>query len=304
MHGERDGAQSGTLYVVATPIGNLRDITVRALDVLKSVDVVAAEDTRQTRKLLAHYGIAARIIPVHEHNERNAAQALAKLLAAGRSVALVTDAGTPGLSDPGARAVGEARRRGLRVVPVPGPSALTAALSVSGLTSARFLFAGFLPAKAAERRAALEALAAAPDPMVFFEAPHRLAETLTDMARILGGARTILIARELTKMFEEIHQCALSEAASWVGGRPQRSRGEFVLVVGPADETDAAAEQSTPRALAILLDQLPLKQAVVLAAKITGARRNVLYERALAMKDENESAKVKSEARGGPKETR
>ena len=223
--------------------------------------------------------------------------------AAGR-IALVTDAGTPGLSDPGARAVAEARHRGLRVVPVPGPSALTAALSVSGLTSVRFLFAGFLPAKAAERRAALEALAATPDPMVFFEAPHRLEQTLADMAHILGGVRPVLIARELTKMFEEVHECKLGEAVSWIEDQPQRRRGEYVLVVGPADEPDAAAEPSTHRGLSILLDQVPLKQAVALAAKITGARRNVLYDRALAMRDQNESGKMRGEVRGGRKEAR
>lgn len=281
----------------------MRDITVRALDVLKGVDVVAAEDTRQTHKLLAHHGIAAHVIAVHEHNERRAAEGIAKLLASGKSVALVTDAGTPGLSDPGARAVMRARERGLRVVPIPGPSALTAALSVSGLTSARFLFSGFLPARAAERRAMLEALAAASDPLVFFEAPHRVAEMLGDAARIFGGGRRVLIARELTKMFEEIHECALEDAASWIGDKPQRSRGEFVLVISPADEPDTGAEQATHRVLSILLGQLPLKQAVALTAEITGARRKALYERALAMKAKEEAG-MTEEVRSARKQTR
>lgn len=289
--------------MVATPIGNLRDITVRALDVLKSADVIAAEDTRQTRKLLAHYGISSRLIAVHEHNERRAGQALARMLAGGKSVALVTDAGTPGLSDPGARAVAEVRARGLRIVPVPGPSALTAALSISGLASSRFLFAGFLPAKTAERRAALEALAATTDPMIFFEAPHRVAETLTEMARILGSARPVLIARELTKMFEECHQCTLGDAASWIAERPRRASGEFVLIVGAADRPDAASRQSEDHVLRILLDQLPLRQAVALAARITGAGRNALYERALGMKGgKDKNAGAGDEAGDRPRE--
>lgn len=287
--------------MVATPIGNLRDITLRALDVLRSADVVAAEDTRQTQKLLSHHGISARTIAVHEHNERRAAQRITALLAAGKSVALVTDAGTPGLSDPGARAVAQARAQGLRVVPIPGPSALTAALSVSALASPRFLFAGFLPSKAAERRAALEALAAASDALVFFEAPHRVAEALRDMARILGAARRLIIARELTKMFEEIHDCALGDAASWVEARPDRGRGEFVLVVGPAAAV-ARDDLSSERVLRILLAQLPLRQAVALAAKITGASRKALYARALALKGESDGAGFREQARSNRRE--
>jgi 16S rRNA (cytidine1402-2'-O)-methyltransferase len=291
LHSEGDGAQSGTLYVVATPIGNLRDITVRALDVLRNVDMIAAEDTRQTHKLLSHHGIAARMIALHAHNERRAAEQIATLLASGKSVALVTDAGTPGLSDPGARAVACVRERGLRVVPVPGPSALTAALSVSALASPRFLFAGFLPARPAERLAALEALAATSDPIVLFEAPHRVVQSVQDMARILGGKRRVVIARELTKIFEEIQDCSLDSAASWLVEKPERSRGEFVLVIGPAASREAGHVDAWERVLRILLAQLPLSQAVTLAAKITGGTRKPLYERALALKGADDGAK-------------
>lgn len=275
--------------MVATPIGNLRDITIRALDVLKNVDIVAAEDTRQTHKLLSHHGIGARMVAVHEHNERRAAEQIVSLLAGGKSVALVTDAGTPGLSDPGACAVAKAREHGLRVVPLPGPSALTAAISVAALSASRFLFAGFLPSRPAERRTALGRLAATPDPIVFYEAPHRVAQTLRDMARILGGERRVVIARELTKVFEEVHECALDAAVAWLEHKQERSRGEFVLVVGPAPAAQAEEPRAPENVLRILLAQLPLKQAVALAAEITGARRKVLYQRALAWRQPDES---------------
>jgi 16S rRNA (cytidine1402-2'-O)-methyltransferase len=270
----------------------LRDITIRALDVLKSVDIVAAEDTRQTHKLLSHHGIAAQMVAVHEHNERRAAEQIVRLLAGGKSVALVTDAGTPGLSDPGACAVAKARERGLRVVPLPGPSALTAAISVAALSGPRFLFAGFLPSRPAERRAALGGLAATADPIVFYEAPHRVAQTMRDMARILGGERRVVIARELTKVFEEIHECALDAAAAWLEDKQGRSRGEFVLVVGPACAAQAEEPQAPENVLRILLAQLPLKQAVALAAEITGTKRKALYQRALAWRQTDESEEV------------
>ncbi len=301
MHSESDGARSGTLYVVATPIGNLRDITIRALEVLRSVDIVAAEDTRHTHNLLSHHGVATRMIAIHEHNERHAAEGIARLLASGKSVALVTDAGTPGLSDPGGRAVARARELGLRVVPLPGPSALTAALSVSALASARFLFAGFLPSKAAERRAALEELAVISDPIVFFEAPHRVKQSLRDMAGILGRERRVLIARELTKIFEEIQECTLSAATSWLEEKPERSRGEFVLVVGPAATADTAHDAAGERVLRTLLAQLPLRQAVTLASEITGERRKALYERALELKGDERGAGRRPAAKSGKK---
>lgn len=284
MHNADAGIKRATLYVVATPIGNLRDITLRALDVLRGADVIAAEDTRLTQKLMAHHGITARTVSVHEHNEAQAAQGIVKLLASGNAVALVTDAGTPGLSDPGARVVAAARERGFDVVPVPGPSSLTAALSVSSMAGQRFMFAGFLPARAGERAKALDALAGATETLIFFEAPHRIEETLADMAEAFGGQRRVVIARELTKLFEDIHACTLAEARDWIGAKPERVRGEFVLVLSgaqarPPDVLDAEAE----RALQVLLAELPVKQAARLAAAISGARKSDLYRRALEL---------------------
>ena len=271
------------LYVVATPLGNLRDITLRALDVLAAVDAVAAEDTRRTQQLLSHYTIRARLIPVHEHNERVAAGKIVELLADGSSVAYVTDAGTPAISDPGAVLVTRVRDAGLRVIPIPGPSALTAALSVAGLSAPQFLFYGFLPSKAGARRTALSSLSAFPHTLVFFEAPHRLHQTLEDMARVFGPDRVIMLAREITKVFESFHHCRLAEARIWLSEDANRVRGEFVLIVG--GNVAALAEPSAAqRTLEILLRELPLKQAVHLAAAITGTKKNVLYERALEVK--------------------
>lgn len=271
------------LYVVATPLGNLRDITLRALDVLKSVDVVAAEDTRLTRRLLSHYQIRRRMIALHEHNEREAASAVADRLARGEAVAYVTDAGTPGISDPGAVLVRHIREAGLPVVPVPGPSALTAALSAAGVDAAHFLFYGFLPAKASARQAALAALVTLPYACVFYEAPHRLQETLADMTAAFGAQRELVIARELTKLFESWHRCPLGEAGAWVAQDPARNKGEFVLIVAGNDrpvDDDAQAH----RTLALLLEELPLSRAVALAAQITGAKKNALYQHALELK--------------------
>ncbi|MGH8679671.1 MAG: 16S rRNA (cytidine(1402)-2'-O)-methyltransferase, partial [Burkholderiales bacterium] len=211
MHRESAEAKESTLYVVATPIGNLRDITLRALDILKSVDVVAAEDTRVASRLLAHYGIRTRVISLRAHNERRAASSIVSVLAEGGSVALVTDAGTPVVSDPGALAVAQVREAGYAVVPVPGPSALTAAMSVSGESAPVVTFCGFLPAKRGERRAALIEMMLKSELLVFFEAPHRVYDTVTDMAEIFGTLRRITLARELTKIFEEVHVCTLGE---------------------------------------------------------------------------------------------
>ena len=283
MHNDDAGIKPATLYVVATPIGNLRDITLRALDVLRGADVIAAEDTRHTQKLLAHHGIRARTVSVREHNEREAAQGVVKLLASGKAVALVTDAGTPALSDPGAKVVAAAREQGFSVVPVPGPSSLTAALSVSSLGGQRFLFAGFLPARPGERAKALDALAAVPDTLIFFEAPHRIEKTLADMAAALGGERRIVIARELTKLFEEIYACSLTEARDWIAAKPERSRGEFVLVLSGAP-AQTRLDVEAERALRILLTELPVNQATRLAAAISGASKGDLYRRALELR--------------------
>jgi 16S rRNA (cytidine1402-2'-O)-methyltransferase len=270
--------------VVATPIGNLRDITLRALDVLRSADVVAAEDTRVAGKLLASQGIATRVIASHQHNERESAAGIVKLLSDGKSVALISDAGTPGISDPGAVVVSRAMEAGFEVVAIPGPSALVAALSVCGLTAPKLSFFGFMPTRSAERRTLLEALVHDAGLQVFYEAPHRIEEAIGDLIAVFGGDRRIVIARELTKVFEEVHRCALAEAPAWLGERPERIRGEFVLIIeGGVDDTEAAAAEGQ-RVLRLLLGELPLKQAVRLAAEITGQKRNQLYQAALALK--------------------
>ena len=276
----------GTLYVVATPIGNLRDIPLRALDVLRAADCVAAEDTRVTEILLRHYGIGSKLLPLHEHNERAQSARVAALLSEGKSVALVSDAGTPAISDPGTVLVGAVRAAGHSVVTVPGPSALAAALSLCGWLAGPFRFEGFLPSKPAARRNALEALAAEQAALVFYEAPHRIAECVADLAASLGGARRITIARELTKRFESVHECALADAPAWLAGDPDRLRGEFVLIVegAPAqDVKDLGPEDA--RILRALLAELPASRAARVAAELTGKPRAAFYEAALAQKE-------------------
>jgi 16S rRNA (cytidine1402-2'-O)-methyltransferase len=237
-----------------------------------------------TRHLLQHYGIAARPFSLHEHNEVQAGEKVVELLRAGKSVALVSDAGTPAISDPGARLVRRVREAGFAIVPIPGASAVTAAVSAAGLPDSRFLFQGFLPAKRAARVRELEALRALSAALVFYEAPHRVRETLADLAGVLGGEREVVIARELTKLFETIHACRLDEALAWLDADPNRVKGEFVLVVQGAPVATQTRAEESERVLAILLRELPLKQAVQLAAEISGAKRNTLYARALEMK--------------------
>jgi len=275
-----------TLYVVATPIGNLGDMTLRALDTLKEVDIIAAEDTRHTSGLLSHFGITKKLMAVHEHNEHKSAQLLLERLQAGESVALVTDAGTPGISDPGAVVVDALHEAGVKVVPIPGASAVIAALSASGITENGFSFIGFLPASGSQRRKALETYKAISHTLVFYEAPHRIIDCVADMAKILGGERRITIARELTKTFETIHRCALSDAQAWLENDPNQQRGEFVLLIeaAPAKE-EAAVSEDAEHKLKLLLAELPLKQAVKLATSITGAKKNDLYQLALSLKD-------------------
>jgi len=273
----------GTLFVVATPIGNLADLSARALETLARVDVIACEDTRTSRTLLARHAIRARTAALHQHNERAASAALLESLRAGRDVAIVTDAGTPGLSDPGALLVAAAHAAGIRVVPVPGPSAATAALSASGFVAGPWLFAGFLPAAAAARRKALEDFDL-PWPIVFFEAPHRIRAMLEALRARFGGDRELLIARELTKKFEELVRLPLADAAAWLDADANRERGEFVLVLGPRAQGDDARDAGL-RVLDVLLDALPTlsaREAARLAARITGAPRNALYAHALA----------------------
>jgi 16S rRNA (cytidine1402-2'-O)-methyltransferase len=276
---------AAALYVVATPIGNLGDVTLRALEVLKAVDVVAAEDTRVTRRLLGHFGIAAEILALHQHNEARAGTRVLALLGQGKSVALVSDAGTPAVSDPGALVVRSAWDAGFRVIPVPGANAAIAALSASGRSGPGFVFAGFLPAQAGARRRALAPLAPLPWDLVFYEAPHRLRDALADMQEILGPQRELTIARELTKLFETIHRSTLGAVPAWLEADANRLKGEFVLIVqgNPAAAADAA-EELGERALRALLEELPVAQAARLAARISGARKNELYQRALELK--------------------
>lgn len=270
---------AGTLYVVATPIGNLSDASPRCLEVLGAVALVACEDTRTTATLLARHAISARTIALHEHNERTVATRLVARLARGDSVALVSDAGTPAISDPGAWLVEQAHRAGIRVSPVPGPNAAVSALAASGFPGSAFLFAGFLPAARAARRKALEALEV-PWPLVLYEAPHRVAETLADLAARFGAAREVCIGRELTKKFEEVVRLPLGEAAGWLAGDPHREQGEFVIIVGPG-EPKAAQSIDARRVLKALAGALPPSEAARLAARITGLPRSALYREAL-----------------------
>jgi 16S rRNA (cytidine1402-2'-O)-methyltransferase len=275
------------LYVVATPIGNLRDISLRALDVLMSADVIAAEDTRNTAHLLTHYGIAAqRLMALHQHNERGAAEKIIALLAQGQSVALVSDAGTPAVSDPGALLVEAVRAAGYRVIPIPGANAALAALSAAGLPAPHFLFYGFLPNKSAARCRELQELSTHPYTLVFYEAPHRILECVADLQNVLGGDRQIVFAREITKLFESIHRCTLTDAMDWLNADANNQRGEFVLLISGAVEKQEGLDIEAERILTLLLKDLPLKQAVQLAVQITGTGRNELYQRALQIKEQ------------------
>lgn len=285
MHNEHPQKLEPVLYVVATPIGNLRDITLRALEVLAMADVVAAEDTRNTAHLLTHHGIAAKkLMAVHQHNERGAAEKIIALLQAGQSVAFVSDAGTPAVSDPGALLVQAVLAAGLRVIPIPGANAAVAALSASGLAGPHFLFYGFLPNKSAARRTALQELVSNPYTLVFYEAPHRILECVADLCAVLGGNRQIVLAREITKLFETIHACRLSDAEAWLLSDSNQQRGEFVVLVSGAEPQPGLSADAL-NTLSLLLEELPLKQAVQLAAKISRANRSELYQHALRMKN-------------------
>lgn len=277
---------SPTLYVVATPIGNLQDISLRALEVLKKVDAIAAEDTRHTSHLLSHFAIQKKLIAVHEHNEQQSAQILLSRLKAGESIALVTDAGTPGISDPGAVVVDVLRKAGINVVPVPGASAVITALSASGITVNGFLFYGFLPASGSQRRKTLETLKDYQSTLVFYEAPHRILESVADLSQVLGGERRITIARELTKTFETFHRCDLADAKAWLESDANQQRGEFVLLVEALSVVEEPlVNEEAERILRLLLKDLPLKQAVKLATEITAVKKNLLYEFALKIKE-------------------
>lgn len=277
--------------MVATPIGNLADITLRALAALSAADVVCAEDTRVTGQLLKAYGIhARRLVSLREHNERSMAEQVVAWLAEGKIVVQVSDAGTPAVSDPGARLAEVVHRAGHPVSPVPGASAVIAALSASGVPDDRFAFYGFLPPKSGERRKVLTELVAAPHATVCYEAPHRLVDTLTDLVEVLGPERPVLLARELTKAFETLRQLPAGGLLDWVKGDPNQTRGEIVLVIAgvrPAAASDTPAlPEDALRVLRILAAELPTKQAATLTAEITGENRKALYDAALALKAE------------------
>ena len=284
-----DQVSGGTLYVVATPIGNLRDITLRALDVLKAVDIIAAEDTRHSRTLLQHYGVSTQLFALHEHNERSAAERIVAWLREGKAVALVSDAGTPAISDPGALLVRSVWLAGLSVIPIPGPSALITALCASGVAPTEFRFAGFLPSKAGERRARLAEFVDCAQTTVFYEAPHRIVETLRDIAATFGEDRPVVLCRELTKRFETIHHCLAGEALTWIEADANQQRGEFVVIVEGRGAVASTDDAQTLKTLTLLMEELPVKQAVALTAKITGAKRNAVYAMALQMKQEKEA---------------
>jgi 16S rRNA (cytidine1402-2'-O)-methyltransferase len=283
MQPAEQSAQPGTLYVIATPIGNLRDITLRALDVLRSVDLVAAEDTRVTQGLLSAYGIRKPTVALHEHNEASVTPKLIESLNAGKSVGLVSDAGTPGVSDPGAHLVRAARGAGIPLVPIPGPSAVTTAMSVAGLARLQWLFYGFLPAKARARRQALTALSALPFHLVFYEAPHRIRESVADMASVLGEERELTLARELTKRFEQVVCLRLGEAAAWLEVDADRQRGEFVLIVAGAQQPATPTALAAGQVLDVLRSELPPAQAARLAARLTGQPRDLMYAQAMTV---------------------
>ena len=275
-------ASTPSLYVVATPLGNLYDISLRALALLGAVDVVAAEDTRHSQRLLDAFGLKVRMIAVHQHNEQAAAGQLIDLLAVGKHVALISDAGTPAVSDPGARVVARVRAAGHPVVPLPGPCAAIAALSVAGFAENGFRFVGFLPARSAARVSVLAALVDETAALVFYEAPHRIAESLADLCAVFGPAREVVLAREMTKLHEQIVRLPLGEVAAWFATDANRMRGEFVVVLAGAPPHEGIGAEAE-RVLRLLLEAVPLKTAAQLAAEITGAPRKALYARALEM---------------------
>ncbi len=272
-------AEVPTLYIVPTPIGNLGDITQRALDVLSSVDVIAAEDTRHTGKLLAHFNIQTKTFALHDHNEQQKAQVLVEKLLAGESIALVSDAGTPLISDPGYHLVTQCRQAGVKVVPLPGACAVITALSASGLPSDRFSFEGFLPAKSKGRKDKFMEIAKVERTCIFYESPHRITESLQDMLSVLGPEREVVLARELTKTFETIQGMPLGELIDWIEEDENRKRGEMVLLIhGHREQADEELPDEALRTLAILIKELPLKKAAALAAEIYNLKKNALYK--------------------------
>ena len=278
----------GILYIVATPIGNLADITQRALNVLNQVAVIAAEDTRHSQKLLQHYGIKKTLISLHEYNEQARAQQILELLTQGKDIALISDAGTPTISDPGYRLIKSAHAAAITVVPIPGACAAIAALSASGIPTEQFIFEGFLPSKSAQRKQRLQTLVTETRTLIFYEAPHRVIELFDDLITIFGPEREAVLAKELTKTFEKIIAGKLPELKNWLEADAARIQGEFVVLIhgAVAVSKDADAEAAIKNTLKILVNELPLKQAVALTAQLTGAKKNWVYELALELRGE------------------
>nr|WP_187298765.1 16S rRNA (cytidine(1402)-2'-O)-methyltransferase [Marinobacter sp. F3R11] len=278
----------GTLYIVATPIGNLEDLSPRAVKVLSEVAVIAAEDTRHSGRLLQHLGVNKPLLALHDHNERGRVQSILERLSEGSDVALISDAGTPLISDPGYVLVREARNEGIRVSPIPGPCALIAGLSAAGLPTDRFLFVGFLPAKRAGRRSVLEELRKDAATLVFYESPHRILDTVADIAEVLGPQREVVLGREITKTFETFYSGEAAEVLGELTGDPHGNRGEFVVMVRGAEKAGSglmAGEVDVDRLLKLLMVEMPLKKAAKIASELTGLGKNELYQRALEFKD-------------------
>lgn len=276
----------GSLYIVATPMGNRQDITLRAIEVLKTVDLIAAEDTRHSAPLLQFLGIRTPLFSLHEHNERELAEKLIARLLEGEAIALISDAGTPLISDPGYHLVCHAREKGVKVVPIPGACAAIAALCAAGLPTDRFVFEGFLPAKSQSRQQRLKELQYESRTLIFYESPHRIGDLLSDMEKVVGGKRWVVIARELTKLFETIHAGEIAEVIAWMEADANQRRGEFVVMLAGAEpmveSQEAMSIDATP---GLLLDELPVKKAVEITAKLTGKRKNEIYQRALQLKN-------------------
>lgn len=283
---------TGILYVVATPIGNLKDITLRAIEIMRQVDLIAAEDTRHSKRLLQEYDITANMISLHEHNEREQMSYLLQQIQAGRSIALISDAGTPLISDPGFPLIRAARAEGINIVPVPGPCAAITALSVAGLPADHFIFEGFLPTKTQARCHRLQTMQYEQRTIIFYESVHRIVECLQDMQTVFGNARRIILARELTKTYETFMDGTLEEVCQQVIQNSDQRRGEFVLILeGYHIADDDGLTPEAKRILSVLMEELPIKQAVQLAAKITECRKNFLYDHALTMQKQQESKK-------------
>lgn len=275
---------SGSLFVVATPIGNLGDMVPRALEILQSADLICAEDTRHSGRLMQHFGIRTPLVAYHEHSSAAAQERILSTLRHGGTVALISDAGTPLISDPGFDLIRSARRENIAVLPVPGPCAVIAALSVAGMATDRFIFEGFLPAKSAARRARLESMLTERASLVFYESPHRILESLRDMAAVLGGEREAFFAREMTKAYETYLLDTLNGLCERVASDTDQRRGEIVVVVsGAGDAVEGAVQQEGERVLRVLLGELPVKQAAALSARITGDSKNRLYQLALQL---------------------